>query len=158
MCCCGKPVINGEVGYKWQPNDAPSVRPVHAPELRERDMLLFDEPGRCGGLDAHSHHYRLVKSGPWLELLVRHGGGEESFKLSDYKTLLPALQALDSNARYWVFHALYYAHIESARFATSKSDSYWKQAAAEGRIKTRKVRGRTVKKVWVEPPAVELAS
>jgi hypothetical protein len=62
MCCCGTPVVNGEPGYKWQFNDTPGVRPVNAPSLNDNDQLLRDEPGRCGGLDSHSHHYRLVKS------------------------------------------------------------------------------------------------
>lgn len=58
MCCCGCPVVNGEPGYKWNPKDTPTVRPVDPPLLNDDDQLLRDEPGRCGGLDSHSHHYR----------------------------------------------------------------------------------------------------
>lgn len=28
MCCCGKPIVNGEPGYKWNCNDDPGVRRV----------------------------------------------------------------------------------------------------------------------------------
>lgn len=48
MCCCGKPIVNGEFRYKWQPNDAPGVRESDPPELRDGDELVYDEPGRCG--------------------------------------------------------------------------------------------------------------
>ena len=63
MCCCGKPVINGQPGFKWQPNDAPRIHPVNPPALDEYETLLYDEPGRCGGLDAHCHHYRVASQG-----------------------------------------------------------------------------------------------
>jgi hypothetical protein len=76
MCCCEKPTINGEFGCKWQPSDNPIVRPVDPQELDALEPMLFDEPGRCGGLDCHSHHFRLVGGpGGSLGLMVRHGGG-----------------------------------------------------------------------------------
>ena len=45
MCCCGKPVINGEMGYKWQPEHSPIVRQPAPPALQDGDALLYDEPG-----------------------------------------------------------------------------------------------------------------
>lgn len=100
MCCCGKPTINGELGYRWnQPDGAPSIYPVNPPTLGDNDVLLFDEPGRCGGLDAHSHHFRVVRY-CGLSLLVRHGGGDERIRISSTPTLIETLTALDSNARY----------------------------------------------------------
>ena len=101
MCCCEKPTINGEFGYKWQPNDNPIVRPVDPPMLSALEALLFDEPGRCGGLDCHSHHFRLVRGpGGSLGLMVRHGGGDEFFQLSTTKIFEQTVASLDSNARY----------------------------------------------------------
>ena len=61
MCCCAKPNVNGEPGYSWDGKSI-STRPVDPPMLEDGDVLLFDEPGRCGGMDSHCHHYRLVKS------------------------------------------------------------------------------------------------
>ena len=62
MCSCGKPTINGELGYRWQPTDAPSIHPLNPPDLRPGETLVYDEPGRCGGMDSHSFHYRVVSS------------------------------------------------------------------------------------------------
>jgi hypothetical protein len=157
MCCCEKPTVNGEFGYKWQPNDIPIVRTPHAPELLEDQSLLYDEPGRCGGLDSHSHHYRLVRWYSSLYLLVRHGGGDESFRLCTTTTLLDTLTALDSNARYWVLNALYHAHSDGKKAGIDKAENYWRAAAADGRIKTRKLRGQNAVRVSVVPKIIQRA-
>lgn len=150
MCCCGKPVVNGQPGYKWQPNDRPSIRPINAPALGEHDTLVYDEPGRCGGLDAHCHHYRIVRQFGLLYLLVRHGGGDERMKLHNTKSVDATLASLDSDARYWLLHTIYYAHHDGAQDAREKTNQRWRQAAAEKRIKTRKQRGSESVKVWIE--------
>ena len=150
MCCCGKPVVNGQRGYKWQPSDTESIYPIHAPALQDDDTLLYDEPGRCGGLDAHSHHYRVVKRLGRLCLLVCHGGGEESLRLSHTPSLQETLARLDSTARYWLLHAIYYAHHDGAQQAYECAERKWRRAAAEKKIKTRKQRGGGSVKVWIE--------
>jgi hypothetical protein len=50
--------------------------------LSEGDELIYDLPGRCGGMDSHCHHLRLVKAqfGGYA-LLMRHGGGDERHPL-----------------------------------------------------------------------------
>lgn len=154
MCCCGKPTINGQPGYKWQPNDPPSIRPVYPPELGEHDTQIYDEPGRCGGLDAHCHHYRVVKQFGSLFLLVQHGGGAERLRLHDTPSLIATLTALDTNSRYWLLHAIYYANSDGAKHAHEQTSRTWRQAAAEKRIKTRKQRGSASVKVWIEPKIV----
>ena len=149
MCCCGQPTINGQLGYRWQPNDEPRVRPVDPPTIEEGDDLVFDEPGRCGGCDAHSHHYRIVRKRGLVYLLVRHGGGDERIKLHSVR-LLETLAKLDTSERYWLLHALYYANRDGKDQAADKCNADWRRAAAEKRIKTRKnTRAGTVK-VWVE--------
>lgn len=153
MCCCGTPNINGQPGYRWQPNDPPSIRPVHPPALEEGDQLLYDEPGRCGGTDCHSHHYRLVKRSGSYELLVQHGGGLERIRThlhSKCVGLLDGLAAMDTNIRYWMLHAIYYAHSDGDQKARDRTNTFWRKAAAENRIKTRKVKDGV--KVWVEDP------
>ncbi len=80
MCCCGQPTINGTPGaYSWD-GKTWSTRQPEPPPLQEGDTLLYDEPGRCGGIDHHSHHFRLVRRqyGGHV-VLVRHGGGDERF-------------------------------------------------------------------------------
>src|ERR1035437_10739478 len=100
MCCCAKPNINGEPGYSGD-GQTINTRQVDPPALSDGDVLLFDEPGRCGGMDSHCHHYRLVK-GCGTELLVRHGGGDDRMRVS-----LPrgfSLDTVDSNTRYWILN------------------------------------------------------
>lgn len=152
MCCCGTPVVNGELGYKWNINDRPGVRPPDPPSTDEH--ILYDEPGRCGGQDSHSHHYRVVGSATGAQfpsLLVRHGGGEERIRLSNGGAVLKALAALDSNGRYWLLNALYHAQADARRAAREKEAADWRRAAAEGRIKVRKVRGREAVRVELLP-------
>lgn len=150
MCCCGKPTINGEPGaYSWDGLSFMTC-PVNPPALADGDTLLFDEPGRCGGLDCHAYHFRLVKGASVgsVALLVRHGGGDERTGLSCVARLaLPALDAMDSNGRYWLLHTLYSAHRDGA----DRQDAYWRRAVAERRIKLQKVRGRNAVRVSVEP-------
>jgi hypothetical protein len=148
MCCCAKPNVNGEPGYSWDGENI-GVREPSAPELQEGDTLLFDEPGRCGGLDSHCHHYRLVKDGSRTSLLVRHGGGEERVRVC-----LPrgfSLEGTDSNTRYWLLNAIYHAHAEGKRAGLDSESSRWRTAFADGRLKKRKMPGRDAVKVWIEP-------
>lgn len=150
MCCCGKPTVNGQIGaYSWDGKTF-STRQPWAPTLGENDTLIYDEPGRCGGIDAHSHHFRLVKERVYHAILVRHGGGEERIHLGvTARLFIPALEQLDSNARYWWMHSLYSQHREAAEAAAQKRDAYWAKAAAEKRIKTRK--NKLGVKVRIEP-------
>jgi hypothetical protein len=148
MCCCAKPNVNGTFGYSWD-GKGESTRPVAPPALGERDVLLYDEPGRCGGMDSHCHHYRLVKDGPWVSLLVRHGGGDERMHLS-----LPrgfAFDSLDSSTRYWVFSAIYHASSDARRAGEYSSAQKYTRAFVDGRLKKRKNRGADKVKVWIEP-------
>jgi hypothetical protein len=151
MCCCDHPNVNGEPGYKWQPNQTPTTRKPDAPELQEGDVLLYDEPGRCGGLDHHAHHFRVVKAYSSLFLLVRHGGGDERIRMFPHNGLVKTFDALDSTARYWILSTLHAAHRDGAEAARTAEAATWRKAAAEGRLKTKKQRGRDAVKVWIEP-------
>lgn len=149
MCCCGKPNINGTSGYSWDGKSL-GVYPVSAPETDEKDTVLFDEPGRCGGVDSHSHHYRIVTRYGSLALLVRHGGGTVAIQhLSNAKALREIMESLDSNGRYWIMNAIYHAQSNAAREAKERESGKWQTAAAEKRIKTRKYRGSDVVRVWI---------
>lgn len=154
MCCCGKPNINGTPGaYSWDGKSF-STRQPNPPPLLDGDILLHDEPGRCGGLDCHSHHFRLVNCYGSYDVLVRHGGGDERFSLGVVgKRLLPAIAAMDTNGRFWLLHTLYSTRETAKSDAEYATGLRWRVAAAEKRIKTRKLRGRGQVKVWIEPPA-----
>jgi hypothetical protein len=163
MCCCEKPNINGQPGFQWQPNDPPRIRPVMPPDLDDGDELLYDEPGRCGGTDCHSHHFRVVKRHRrGLALYVRHGGGDVRIELHGpiagprtTGSLAETLAALDTNSRYWLLHAIYCAHSDADRAAATKCNERWRRAAAEKRIKTRKQPSKGTVKVWIEPPTTQ---
>ena len=146
MCCCGKPTINGQPGYSWDGKSF-STRPVDPPDLADGDELIYDEPGRCGGTDCHSHHFRLVKGKKGLAILVRHGGGDERIDFGSWRKV-PSLD-IPVDSRYWLMHMIYSAHSDAVDRAKLERDSHWRHAAAEKRIKTRKMRGGV--KVWIEP-------
>ena len=154
MCCCVEPNINGQPGYRWNSDGTFGIHPVNPPhvEVEEEDKIIFDEPGRCGDIDSHSYHYRLVLSeGRGISLLVRHGGGEERISsLSNEYALLDALNKLDTNGRYWVINTLYHTHKDAMEQATNKECYRWQTAAAEKRIKTRKCPALKQVKVWIE--------
>jgi len=149
MCCCDHPNINGHFGYSWD-GKSTGVYPVHPPDLKEGDMLLHDEPGRCGGLDSHSYHYRVVMARfGGLYLYVRHGAGQEYIRLSTEKTLRDRLAAMDSDTRYWILGAIYHASCDADTNSRNTTNGIWQQAAAEKRIKTKKQRGSASVRVWI---------
>lgn len=151
MCCCASPNVNGTLGYQWQPTDKPSIRSVNPPETDR--TILYDEPGRCGGQDSHCHHYRLVGA-PFSSLLVRHGGGDEEIRLSNAKGVRAALAQLDSSGRYWLLNAIYHAYADGKGHGQASESARWRLAAAERRIKVRKVRGQLAVRVSIETEAI----
>ena len=152
MCMHEKPVRNDEPGGYGIEGRAPS--------LKDGDKLLFDECGRCspqingkGSTDYHTYHFRLVKRefGP-LCLLVRHGGGEERHEVGYSFTRLKELIEFlpNSDARYLMFQSLYSNIRDAASVAQQKEHSLWVKAAAEKRIKTRRLPSQGRIKVWIK--------
>ena len=157
MCCCLKPNVNGTPGaYSWDGKTFLTREP-NPPPLGEADTLLWDEPGRCGGIDCHSHHFRLVSRGAYsLTLLVRHGGGDERVPLPGMvRHILPMLDGLSSDQRFWLLHSLYSTYTDAKSLGTLSTASMWRQAAAEKRIKTRKKPRTGMVRVWIEPKPAE---
>lgn len=155
MCFCDKPTVNGTAPVKTCFEYPASNYQPNPPALLDGDVLLFDEPGRCGGLDSHSHHFRLVKNSSSRYLLTRHGGGDDRIRLFPHRDLTKFLEAMDSNTRYWMLATIHSAHHDGAHDARETEASRWKEAAAEKRIKTRKMASRGVVKVWIEPKEAE---
>ena len=150
MCCCEKPNVNGQAGYKWNFDDNARIRPVDPPDADGAE-IIFDEPGRCGGIDSHSYHFRLIKEHGAISLLVRHGAGDEKIEyISNSRAFVSALNNLDSDGRYWVMLAMFHAQKDAARNAKAIESVNWSRAAAEKRIKTRKMRKNGHVKVWIE--------
>lgn len=155
MCCCAKPNVNGNFGYRWN-GESESTRPVDPPELQDGETLVYDEPGRCGGMDSHCHHYRVVKRYSSLFLAYRHGGGDGRIRLSCTPTFVDMLAALDSNARYWMLGVIFHAHADAERAAQEAESRKWRTAIAEKRVRSRKYPAQGLVKVWIES-ATELA-
>lgn len=145
MCYCEQPNVNGTTNSTYH---------VNPPSLSDGDVLMYDQPGRCGGIDSHSHHFRVVRSYSTLHLLVRHGGGDERIRLHFYGAdFLAAVAAMDSNTRYWMLLEIYNAHKDASREGRASEAERWSSAAAEGRIKTRKLPKQGRVKVWIEDSA-----
>ena len=143
MCCCNQPTINGEFGYKWQPSDVPSTLKPSPPPLEPRDEVLFDEPGRCGGVDSHCHHFTVVRQHTVAYLLVQHGGGSRRYRLSCYDASLgKVMPILDSNQRYWVLSSIYRTQDAEARQGRDTEAEAWRMAFLEKRLTRRKYKGR----------------
>jgi hypothetical protein len=132
MCCCASPNINGQPGYRWQPGDLTMTHQAAPPVVPEDEAVVYDEPGRCGGLDAHSHHFIVTHRGL---LRWKHGGGEGAVRISGWPMVRTTLHALDSNARYWLLHALYQAYADGHRRGADEATTRWYSAIVEKRIK-----------------------
>ena len=150
MCMHDKPTRNSQCTYGIE---------GRAPALLDGDTLIYDEEGRCspqingnGSTDYHSHHLRMVSEGSDSYcLLVRHGAGDERIDLGyGYRRLRELLAPMDSDSRYLMLYALYSVHKDAARKARDATNCLWEKAAAEKRIKTRKARGGSAVKVWIE--------
>lgn len=153
MCCCGKAIINGESGYSWDGKSF-SVRKPYFAELEEGDELIKDLPGRCGGIDSHSHDMRLVKKRILgLYLYVRHGGGVERIALHAYGSEA-FLTSMAENDLYWLMRMVHGVQRDAGTREADRVAAQWKKAAVEKRIKTRKQRGSDMVRVWIESPFI----
>jgi hypothetical protein len=149
MCMCKKPTINGHYGYQWNSENEIGVFPVHAPAPRELDEIIIDEPGRCGhGIDSHHLHLRVVKNCDKYYLLTDSPRGVHRLQLAS-SFAVSVLEKMDSDSRYWTLQMIHHTAQREAREATQAERKFWRQAAADNRIKTRKVRNQNQVEVWV---------
>jgi len=154
MCMCGKTIVNGEPGYSWDGKSF-GTREPNPPDLTGADSLLYDLPGRCGGIDSHSYHFRVVQRYGSVKIIVRHGAGEEELTVYLSSPIRKVLKEAGDTERYWIVCTLYHATQAGARKATDEINSRWYTAAAEKRIKTRKLPRQGRIKVWIEPKKQE---
>jgi hypothetical protein len=133
-------------------------REWRAPKVIDPDeVILFDEPGRVlmrengDGTCCRSHYFRVTKP-PFGQVTVRvkHGGGEESVSLGYDPRLFTGLSMMDSDSRFRLLWAIMQTNGDSKRVGYEKAEARWRQAAADKRIKTRKMPGRDAVKVWIE--------
>lgn len=155
MCCCpDRPNINGQPGYRWNFDGPTGIHPVQPPQLPDDYTVIIDAPGRCGGLDCHSHHFQVVREPRGdLSLCWRHGGGQGSTRLSNGAKVLAGLLQVDEDHQYWVLHAMYQALHHAATETGQRVRSQYTRAAVEKRLKVSRRGGRT--RVWIEPAAAD---
>jgi hypothetical protein len=155
MCCCEQPNVNGQPGYRWQPGDKPRVNTPHLPDLGRDDELVRDLPGRCGRrTDSHCHDFRLVRvAGIRIDLLAHNGSGEHRTRLM--RAVGETLERLPEEDAYWIACAIHHAASDAAQDAAKQERARWERAAAQKRIKARKVRNVDAVKVWIEPQSAD---
>jgi hypothetical protein len=156
MIATQKPIprdLAAEFGHAWS---AAALAPDNwgrddwrAPSVPEGETVLFAEPGRVLRNTCFRSHYFAVTRGEYgrATLRVHHGGGEEAFHLSYDGSTERTLALLDSDARYlllWQFMELY-------GNGCRDEGNRWLCAAAEKRIRVRKVRGQNLAHVSIEP-------
>ena len=135
-------------------------REWRAPKVDADEEIIFDEPGRVlnrrdpdrpsDGTDCRSHYFRLTKPqfGRYT-LRVQHGGGEQSWGLHHDRRTIEGLATMDSDSRFRLLWVIMDANNDGERRGAERTEAKWRRAAAEKRIKTRKVREGV--KVWIEP-------
>lgn len=156
MCCCAKPNRNGQPGYSWDGKSI-GVSRIDPPDPVPNSTILYDEPGRCKPMlngkpyriDHHSHHYQVIKDDIGrIHAFVKHGGGMVEFGNTYNMEKLAALMApMDSDARFIMLMSLESWARHAAEEAERKERGRWQRAAAQKRIKTRKMRDGV--KVWI---------
>jgi hypothetical protein len=125
-----------------------------SPMTPANETVLYDEPGRILVLKPESnfdvcfqaYHFRITKD----TLYVKHGGGQESFRLPC--SMSRAFATMTSDARYFTCHAIMDAAHEAQRAAVADTSRRYHEAFVNGRLKKRKLRGQALAKVWIEAP------
>jgi len=129
--------------------------------MGDDEVILFDEPGRVlgrmndsqpgGGVCCRSHYFRVTKPQfGRVTVRVKHGGGEESVALGFDGRIVDGLAMMDSDSRFRLLWAIMQTNADSKREGYKKADAHWERAAAEKRIRTRKLPGKNEVKVWIE--------
>lgn len=133
------------------------------PAVPEGDTVIFREPGRVLDLKSEGGNYNVCfrsfayavtngKHGHQSILRVRSGLGDRSQAIA--KEAVKALESMDSDARFFLCHAMREAFDEGAKAEGARVARQYQQAFVDGRLKKRKVRGQDSAKVWIEPAKV----
>ena len=83
---------------------------------------------------------------------MRHGGGDEYFAISDFVAeQMPAFYALSDRALYTLIYGLWQGVTVGYRVGCETEHAELLDAFADGRVKVRKVRNQSTKRVTIEP-------
>ena len=123
-------------------NDNWGADPRRKPSIGEDEQELFSECGRSlNNTDYRSHWFVMTENHGQVQILVKHGAGEERFHLgfkSMLKQFVDAAASMDSDTRYLTFHTLFRVHSEARYSAITDTSRKYAQAFVDGRLKKRK--------------------
>lgn len=122
--------------------------------------VLLEEKGRViGEVDYNCYTLKLVRDMGFHHLYVTHGAGEEKISLIHVKEqVIKNILNMDPDTRFLTLFAFYDIAKSEFQKGFNKAEVIYQRAAAEGRLKTRKVRGENRVRVWVEDPGPESPS
>lgn len=124
------------------------------------DNVLLEEKGRViGEVDYNCYTLKLVRDMGAHYLYVTHGAGEEKISLIHVKEqVIKTILNMEPDTRFLTLFAFYDIAKSEFQKGFNKAEITYQRAAAEGRLKTRKVRGENRVRVWVEEPGPESPS
>lgn len=133
--------------------------------LPRSEVVLFDEPGRiiregtAGATDYRSHSFTVAQPEfGQLILRVEHGAGVEEIPFGYPSDLIhAAFSGMTSDQRFRFLAEIFWQFRKAREIAVERCNAEWTQAAGEGRIQTRKVRGQNAVRVRLLPKMEKLA-
>lgn len=122
--------------------------------------ILLEERGRIiGEVDYNCYTLKLVRDMGFHHLYVTHGAGEEKISLIHVKEqVIKNILNMEPDTRFLTLFAFYDIAKSEFQKGFCRAETIYQRAAAEGRLKTRKVRGENRVRVWVEEPGPESPS
>jgi hypothetical protein len=137
---------------------------IVAEPLADREARILgrdgDRPGSGTCYRAYSLRlaYRTSETGykgtRQYFLLVRHGGGSETFALPmlfDRDGTIQAMLAMPEPALFGMLMMLYNTASRAAQQTRDETDAKWRRAHIDKRIRQRSYRASGTAKVWIEP-------
>lgn len=121
------------------------------PSISDSAITLFEEKGRViNDVDYSPFTVALAQDFDSYHVIITSGAGTESFFLTFDPLVADAISNMPSDARFLTLLEMREIKTRFLSAGFNKAQSIWQRAAAEDRIKTRKLRGRNEVRVWIE--------
>ena len=122
------------------------------PSVEDGETIIYSECGRVLDNVCMRSHWVLIVKGKYggYYLIVKHGGGQERFRVDYSDRIIRALQSLDSDSRYIIMYDLLNAYTNGSRKGREETEGLFKKAFVDGDLKKRKFPKQGITKVWIE--------
>ncbi len=122
------------------------------PSIEDGDTIIYNECGRVLDNICMRSYWLLIVKAQYggYQLIVKHGGGQERFRVDHSDMIIRALQSLDSDSLYIIMFDLLKAHTNGLRTGREETEGLFKQAFVNGDLKKRKFPKQGITKVWIE--------